>query len=29
MLKRKGQAIDLGAIAKGYTADELKSSFKL
>nr|WP_207794460.1 FAD:protein FMN transferase [Clostridium botulinum] len=24
MLKRKGQAIDLGAIAKGYTADELK-----
>ncbi|WP_061309639.1 FAD:protein FMN transferase [Clostridium botulinum] len=24
MLKRKGQAIDLGAIAKGYSADELK-----
>ncbi|ENK0557708.1 FAD:protein FMN transferase [Clostridium sporogenes] len=24
MLKRKDQAIDLGAIAKGYTADELK-----
>lgn len=24
MLKRRGQAIDLGAIAKGYTADELK-----
>ncbi|HDK7139992.1 TPA: FAD:protein FMN transferase [Clostridium botulinum] len=24
MLKRKGQAIDLGAIAKGYAADELK-----
>ncbi|WP_251861200.1 FAD:protein FMN transferase [Clostridium sp. Marseille-Q2269] len=24
MLKRKGQAMDLGAIAKGYTADELK-----
>ncbi|MCW6061150.1 FAD:protein FMN transferase [Clostridium sporogenes] len=27
MLKRKGQAIDLGAIAKGYTADELKKVF--
>lgn len=24
MLKNKGQAIDLGAIAKGYTADEVK-----
>lgn len=24
MLKKKGQSIDLGAIAKGYTADELK-----
>ncbi|MGU9538593.1 FAD:protein FMN transferase [Clostridium tepidum] len=24
LLKRKGQSIDLGAIAKGYTADELK-----
>ncbi|EJE7234882.1 FAD:protein FMN transferase [Clostridium botulinum] len=27
MLRKKGQAIDLGAIAKGYTADELKKVF--